>query len=110
MKIINNQNILLIDELKNSIDNNSNIYISCNHFTSYALYELLETLYGAKKVCILINSLEHVDDFRFIETGESKLNLDLDRKYKINQVLEFLKSKADIRKGGLANQNVIIVE
>lgn len=111
MKIINNQNILLIEELKNAIDINSNIYLCCNHFTSFALYELIDTLVSAKTVNVLINSIEEIDDFRFIQNeAEIKLNLALDRKFKINQVLDFIKSKANIRKGGLGNQNIIIVE
>jgi SNF2 family DNA or RNA helicase len=112
MKIINNQDIRLIDELKKSIQIGSNVYISSNHFTTFSMFELIETLSVAKQVSILLSyNPTDEDDFRFIQnSSEGKLNLLLDRKFKVNKVLDLLKDKLQIRNGSLGNQNVLIVE
>jgi len=102
MRIINNQDIRLIDELKIGIQTGSSVYLSANHFTSSV----------AKQVSILLSyNPSDEDDFRFILNGsEDKLNLLLDRKYKIKKVLELLQNKLQIRNGSLGNQNVLIIE
>ena len=112
MKIINNQDLRLIDELKKSIQTGSKVYLSSNHFTSFALFELIETLSVAKQVSILLSyNPTDEDDFRFIQnSSEGKLNLLLDRKFKVNKVLDLLKDKLQIRNGSIGNQNVIIIE
>ncbi|MFV8373188.1 helicase-related protein [Flavobacterium sp. LB2P74] len=112
MKIINNQDLLLIDEVKQLINPKSNIYISCNHFTGFALFELIELFSKAKQINFLLNNdFGSDDDFRFIQSEtENKLNLLLDRKYRINQVIGLIDDKIQIRKGGLGNQNILIVE
>jgi SNF2 family DNA or RNA helicase len=110
MKIINNQNTLLINELKNLLSENSKVYLSCNHFTSFALYELIEEFKLVNSVNILID-LDAEDDFKFIQNEpEQKFNLTLNRKFKINQVIGLIEDKVQIRKGGLGNQNILIVE
>ncbi len=112
MKIINNQDIRLIDELKKIIQTGSKVYLSSNHFTTFSMFELIDTLSVAKQVSILLSfNPTDVDDFRFIQnSSEGKLNLLLDRKFKVNKVLELLKDKLQIRNGSLGNQNVLIVE
>ena len=55
MKIINNQDLRLLDELKKSITINSKVYLSSNHFTTFAMFELIETLSVAKQVSILLS-------------------------------------------------------
>ncbi len=112
MKIINNQDLRLIDELKKNIQIGSKVYLSSNHFTIFAMFELIETLSVAKQVSILLSyNPTDEDDFRFIQNGlEGKLNLLLNRKHKINKVLDLLKDKLQIRNGSLGNQNVLIIE
>ena len=44
MKIINNQDLLLIDELKIVLNQNSSIYIATNYFSISSVFELLEKL------------------------------------------------------------------
>jgi len=112
MKIIDNQTTLLIDEINSQIDSQSKIYLSCNFFTAFALYELIDTLKITDNVKILLDiSQSDADEFKFIQNdSENKLNLLLDRKYKINQVISLLQDKVEIRKGSLGNQNVLIVE
>ncbi|WP_027137408.1 phospholipase D-like domain-containing protein [Gaetbulibacter saemankumensis] len=112
MKLINNQDTLLIEELKNLISEASKIYVSCNYFTSFALFELIETLKKANNIEVLLDFHEQEkDDFKFIQNGdEQKLNLKLDRKYKINQVIGLIEDKIHFRKGSIGNQNIIIIE
>ncbi len=112
MKIINNQDTLLIDEIKNLISNKSNLYISCNYFTSFAVFELIDILKISNKVEVLLdfNSKED-EDFKFIQNDkENQLNLKLDRKYKIAQVIGLINDKLEFRKGSIGNQNILVVE
>ena len=112
MRIINNQDIRLIDEIKKSVSKDSKVFLTCNHFTAFSLFEIIETLSVAKQVSILLSyNPTDEDDFRFIHNGsEGKLNLLLDRKFKIKKVLELLQDKLQIRNGSLGNQNVLILE
>jgi hypothetical protein len=112
MQIINNQDTLLLDVLKQEINSESNISISCNYFTSFALFELIDTFKKANNVEVLLDfKTDDVDDFRFIQGDvEKKLNLQLDRKYLINQVIGLIEDKVQFRKGSVANQNIIIIE
>ena len=100
MKIINNQDSLLLTELENLITPKTNIYISCNHFTAFALFELIGTFSKSKQIRFLVsNNFNDVDDFRFIQNeSENKLNMFLDRKYRINQVLGLINYKVEISK------------
>ena len=112
MKIINNQDALLIDEIKYLTNEKSNIYISCNYFTSFAVFELIDILKEANKVEVLLDfKFQDEDDFKFIQNdNEKQLNLKLDRKYKINQVIGLIENKIEFRNGGIGNQNIIVVE
>lgn len=112
MQIINNQDTLLLDVLKQEINSESNISISCNYFTSFALFELIDTFKKANKIEVLLDfKTNEEDDFRFIQSDvEKKLNLQLDRKYRINQVIGLIEDKVQFRKGSVANQNIIIIE
>ena len=112
MKIINNQDTLLIDELLTTINSTSKIFIHCNWFTAYAIFDLIDILKTASTIKLLLtNTINKEDEFRFIQNQEEKkLNLFLDRKYKITQTIKTIGDKLKIRKGSLGNQNMIIVE
>ncbi len=112
MKIINNQDILLINEVKEIINVQSKVYLSCNHFTAFALFELIESFKKAIQIQIMLSiDLSSEDDFRLIHTtSEKQLEFALDRKIKINEVVSFLKDKIEIRHGSLGNQNILIIE
>lgn len=112
MKIINNQDLLLLKEIENLITKDSNVFISCNHFTGFALFDLIDTFSKSNQISFLLNHDFNIeDDFRFIQSeSENKLNLLLDKKYKINQVIGLIEDKIKIRKGSLGNQNILIVE
>tara|TARA_R110002074_G_scaffold149035_5_gene301245 strand:- start:4115 stop:7288 length:3174 start_codon:yes stop_codon:yes gene_type:complete len=112
MQIINNQDTLLLDVLKSQVKSHSNIHISCNHFTAFALFELITIFKTAKSVEVLLGiQNQEEDDFRFIQNhAEQKLNIKLDRRYRINKVIGLINDKIEFRKGGIANQNIIIIE
>lgn len=110
MKIINNQDTLLIDEIKSLINESSKVYLSCNYFTAFAIFELIDILKKSTQVNILLD-LDDEKTFKFIQNeNEQKLNLALDRKYKINQVIGLIEDKIQFRKGGTGNQNILIIE
>lgn len=112
MKIIDNQHTRLVDEVKQQITSTSKVYLSCNYFTAFALFELIDVLSKSVHLNVLLDiSQTELEEFKLIQSQkESKLNLLLDRKYKINQVISLLQDKVEIRKGGLGNQNILIVE
>ncbi len=112
MKIINNQDTRLIDELNSLVNEKSNICLSCSQVTAYALFEIMDIISKAQSVKVLlnINSIQD-DEFRFIQSAnEDVLNLKLDRKYRIGKVSQLFNNKFEVRNGSLANQNLIIVE
>jgi SNF2 family DNA or RNA helicase len=112
MKIINNQDSLLIDELKKNVNSESNLYICTEYFTSNVLYELNDIIKTANKVNLLVSyNFKLIDDYTFIfDSLEKKSNKDLNRQYKLGIVKELLTTKVEIREGNLGAQNIIIVE
>ena len=112
MKLINNQDTQLIAEIQENINNSSTIYICCNHFTVFGIFELIKILSTVKEVKILIdNNLDDENEFTFLQSNiEKQLNNALNRQYKTNQVIKFIKDKLKIRRGSIGNQNVLIVE
>lgn len=111
MKRINNQDVLLRDELLNNLNGESEVQISSNYFTTFALFDLIEELNNAKSIQILLNFTEMNEaDFSFIQDEiEKQLNISLDRKHKINQVIDLIDSNVEIRNGHVGNQNIILV-
>ena len=112
MKIINNQDSLLIDELKKNINSESNLYICTEYFTSNVLFELIDIVKIANKVNLLVSyNFKLNDDYIFLfDSFEKKLNKDLNRQYKLDKVKELLKTKVEIREGNLGAQNIIVIE
>jgi hypothetical protein len=112
MKIINNQDTLLIDAIKDLLTEKSNVYLSCNYFTSFAVFELIDSLSKVNNINVLLDSnLTKDDEFKFIQSqDENHLNLSLDRKYKINQIIGLIEDKFQLRNGITANQNLLIIE
>lgn len=112
MKIINNQDIRLIDELAELVNSKSNLFISTDYFTSFAVFELLDIFKKSNQVKYLLSYEEQEEeDFKFLQNdSEQQLNLKLDRKFKINQVIGLIEDKIEFRKGSTGNQNILIVE
>lgn len=112
MRIIDNRNIRLVDELKSKIKPTSKVYLSCNYFTAFALFELIDALSKSVSLNILLDiNQDDLDTFKLIQSEkENKLNLLLNRQFKINQVISLINNKVTISKGGLGNQNILILE
>ena len=112
MKIINNQNIRLQEEFDKLITSDSKVYLSCSFFTSYALFELIDTLSKCASVHILLDfDFDNKEDFNLLfNEVEKKYNLQLNRSFKVNRVLDLIKNKIELRKGNVGNQNILIVE
>ena len=111
MKLINNQDILLIDEINRTVNSGTSIYLSCDHFTSFGLFDLIDSFTNANQIKILLSyNFNDKDDFRFLQNiKEGQYNLLLDRKYRNNKVIELIQNKISIRQGGLGNQNILII-
>ena len=111
MQSIDNRATLLLDQLKGDIKPNSKVYLACDHFTAFALFELVDTLKKAASVQVLLNSKFEAEPFQLIQaTWEAPLNLELDRRYRVQQVLGLLEDKFEIRRGSTSNQNILIVQ
>ena len=112
MKLINNQDIRLIDELADIINEKSVISISSNQVTAFALFELFNTLIKSQSVRVLLDIDTNSDsEFRFIQSdAENQINLNLDRRHRINKAIDLINNKIEIRKGNFGNQNIILVE
>ncbi|MBO2546008.1 DEAD/DEAH box helicase family protein [Salegentibacter sp. BDJ18] len=111
MKIISNKDIRLIDEIEGLISAQSNIYLSCNYFTSFAIYELLNSFSKAQKIKVLLDKFPKDDEFSFLQQdNENQLNFQLNRKYKIHQVLGLIEDKFEMRRGNVGNQNILLIE
>jgi len=112
MKLINNQETQLIDELRKSVIESSIVHICCNHFTVFGLYEIINILSKSKDVRILLdNTFDDEGKFTFLQSNlENQLSYKLNRRYKTNRVLNIINKKLKIRKGNVGNQNIIIIE
>ena len=68
MKLINNQDILLIDEINRTVNSGTSIYLSCDHFTSFGLFDLIDSFTNANQIKILLSyNFNDKDDFRFLQ-------------------------------------------
>lgn len=111
MRIVDNQTTRLIEEIRAAVTENTVVHLSCSYFTAFALYGLLDVLKKAKRVKVLLNRKADEQPFQFIQSdAEASLNLELDRPYRIRQVIGLLEDKFDIRRGAVANQHVLILE
>lgn len=103
-----NKDIKFIDVLKNKVNSDSEVYYSGNYFTSDSLFELKELFSKARSIKFLLNWHANADP-RVLVNKEFQL-LSLDRKYKVNRVVEFIDRKISIRYGNLTNQNLLILK
>ena len=109
MKIINNQDVLLIDELKTSIKKDTLLYIATNYFSISALFELLESIENLDSIKILIDNLDVDKDIRFCyDEKELKAYHELTKRFKAEKVFQLLKDKVEIREGSVGGQKFIL--
>ncbi|MGY6560377.1 MAG: hypothetical protein ACXIT9_13955, partial [Nitritalea sp.] len=109
MKLINNQDTLLLDELKKVISNQSEIYISSGYLTLPAIFELWEELSQVNSVKVLIDgSVE--SDLRFVyDESEYQNYFSLNSSYKSKKVIKLIEEKFQVRTGHAGGQRFILV-
>lgn len=110
--IINNQDILLINRLKEEIKPDSSIYISIDYFTINALFNLLEFLKECKDIQLLINAQSFEDVKRkFVnDIEENETHLKLTNYYRLNKLKAFLADRIEIKTAVTGRNNFIIID
>ena len=109
MKIINNQDILLIDELKECLNKYTAVYIATNYFSIFSLFELLESIEDLASIKILIDNSDVENDIRFsYDEKELKAYHELTQRFKADKVYKLLKDKVEIREGSVGGQKFIL--
>jgi len=109
MKIINNQDTLLIKELETSLNHSSSIYIATNYFSIPAVFELIEKFESAQSIQILIDNNNIEKDIRFAyDDKELKSYYNLKQKIKADKVYQIIRDKVEIREGSVGGQKFIL--
>lgn len=110
MRIIDNKQNRLIEVLESIVDSNTDIYYAGEYVTAYSLFSLYPTFNKSRSVNLLLDyDLDSISTNLLHNNDEEVLNLNLDRKMKVDKVVKFLKNKSEIRKGSVGNQNLLIV-
>jgi len=110
MRLINNQEIRLFDELKAAITEDVKVYLSAAYFTVPAIFELSDELARASSIQILIDNKAD-QELRFAyDAVEWSSYLDLKSKFKAEKALSLVETKAQIRHGHVGGQKFILVE
>lgn len=109
MKLINNQDTLLLAELKHVISSQSEILIASGYLTVPAIFELLEEFTQVKSIKVLVDgSIE--SDLRFVyDESEYQNYFNLDTSYKAKKVIKLVEDKFQIRSGNAGGQKFILV-
>lgn len=111
MRLINNQDTLLFNELKLKLKSDSEVFISVSYTSILALHELLPELSGVKSIHILIDNKVIEQDIRFsYDEMESRAYYDLKSKHKAEKVVELLKTKCQFREGKIGGQKFILIK
>lgn len=110
MKIIDNKQSRLIEVLETVVDSNTNIYYVGGYVTSYSLFSLNHIFKNSRSINLLLDYSSQRGTNLIHNDEEEVLNLNLDRKMKVDRVIKFLNEKSEIRKGSIGNQNLLIIE
>lgn len=109
MKIINNQDNVLKDELISNIKVGTEIFIASSYISFPAIFELIENFKNAAKIHVLLDNKQITDDIRFTyDQSEYKSYFELNSKFKGEKVLEFISEKLEIREGNVGGQKFIL--
>ena len=109
MKLINNQESLLIEELKALLTDSSDVLICASYFSVNSIFELNTYLKKVKSIRILVDSNLETDIRFAYDIQEWELYYDLKSKHKTETSVEIIKEKCSIRYGNVGGQKFIIV-
>lgn len=111
MKIIDNQNTVLLDILKQEINPDTELFVAINYTSVLGLYELIDKCKLAKTLHLLVDNNSPEKDVRFIyDELESTAYFDLLASSKAKVVYEFIESKCHIRSGKVGGQKFLLVK
>ena len=110
--IVNNQDTLLYEEMERYITATSKVKMCVNYFSYNALYTLIESFGACHSIEVLINSDRFEENKKqFIyDAAENETNSQLQSHYRINQVMEFAKTKLSLRKGRTGGYSFIVID
>jgi superfamily II DNA or RNA helicase len=110
MKLINNQETRLVDELRPILKENTEIFISGSYITINAFFELSNELKKVYAIKILIDNDATENKLFNYNSEEWSLYHNLKAKHKAEVALAIVKEKCEIRKGNLGGQKFILVK
>jgi ERCC4-related helicase len=109
MKLINNQETRLFDELKSALQPGCEVFISVSYISINSFFELSAELTQTSSIQILIDGLT-LDDIRFgYDALEFKQYHDLRAKHKASIAHKIITDKCSIRLGNVGGQKFILV-
>lgn len=110
MKLIINQNSILISELEKVVLKDSEILIAADYLTVHALFSLFDSLGSCNNIKLLIN-VDPCDDYRFCyDPCEFTFNLNLITPYKAKKIYDLIELKFQVRLGSVGGQKFILVK
>lgn len=110
MKLINNQQTRLFDELKPLLSEGSEAFISASYFTINAFFELGNELRSVKSIRILIDDVSPGNAFFNFDPAEWSEYHDLKSRFKAGKALALVKDKCNIRYGNVGGQKFILIK
>lgn len=110
MKLISNQDITLLEELKKTLKTNSEVFIASGYSTIPALFELSAELSLTKGVKLILDHSVDEDPRFGYDPNEFSLYFDLQSALKAKVVHELISSKFQIRSGNVGGQKFILVK
>lgn len=110
MKLINNQDILLFNELTSILNEESKVQICTSFLSIPAIFELSEHLARVKLIEIIVDNHNIDKDIRFAyDSAESKNYFQLKSKFQAENVKQLVQSKCSIRSGSVGGQKFILI-
>lgn len=111
MKLINNQDVLLLNELHEALTNNAEVCICTSYLSIPALFELSDCLEKVKSIDILIDNKQIESDLHFsYDEAEFKYYFNLKSKYQAEKAKTLIQTKCNLRLGSVGGQKFILVK
>jgi SNF2 family DNA or RNA helicase len=110
MKLINNQDTRLFDEIRPFLTQGAEVYLCASYFTVNALHELENHLKNVSSISVLIDSAEGQDSRFIYDPREWNTYHDLKAKYKAKQAIRLVQDKCNVRSGSVGGQKFILVK